>query len=674
MTDLSNPIGHRREQALVEHLVEVRDLIDELKIELPNINDATLHPLVAMLIATGSVVFNVHGNDPKSNVADDLAALMSAVRAIRIPVRDPDLGRTPTLDRLRKSKGLIVAGLADALDAAAAIGLIPQKSPLPQELAANLPRVEVEGLLKGIMKRLENVESSLRALDRVGREPTDFVQQQGLLNFYVGSMRVEIGIAKLHLAVGLKTVDINALARAVEAMTGLTRDFVSTVRAWTARVAEEVVRVANQLPKQVRTVASGVRATVYWTVRVLRRRRGRGQEDVTAKSKPVDVTPDISGSPTTDPPLDFDLGRAHEMILRGEAPPKTWWPFIIELEFTAKNISDLSPLSGLANLRRLDLDGTEVRDLSALSRLANLERLQIAGTQISDVSPLSGLTNLRVLSLFGTQVADLSPLSGLTHLDWLDLSRTPISYVSTLSHLTDLQGLTLADTSISALSALSGLAKLKFLNLDRTPVRDVSALSQLANLEVLYLSQTLVSGVSALSGLTNLRELSLAKTRVSDLSALSRLAKLEWVDLDGTHASDVSALSGLANLQRLDLKNTQVRDLSTLFGLPNLWWLDLDSTEVDDVSGLSRLTNLAWLYLGGTQVSDVSALSSLANLEDLSLADTRVSDVSALSKLAVLARLNLAGTHVVDLSPVDHVTTVIAPDGREISRSQSKKK
>src|ERR1043165_3236939 len=247
------------ERALVAHLDELRELAAELRDELPHINDARLHPTIAAVVETAQVMLTAHGNDPKFTIADDLAGLMSAVRALRIPLRDPDLdSRTPTLDRLRKSKGLIVAGLADALDSAAAIGLTPQKPPIPSDVAAALPRSEIEGLLDGILRRLVQVEKSLNALDEAKSSPTNFTQQTGLLNFYTVSMRVEVDLAKLHLSVGEKLVDFNALARAVETMAGLTRDFVATVQAWTGRVAKQVIDIARDVPQRVRKAALGV--------------------------------------------------------------------------------------------------------------------------------------------------------------------------------------------------------------------------------------------------------------------------------------------------------------------------------------------------------------------------------------------------------------------------------
>ena len=134
------------------------------------------------------------------------------------------------------------------------------------------------------------------------------------------------------------------------------------------------------------------------------------------------------------------------------------------------NISDLSALSGLTNLRSLNLFLTNISDLSALSGLTNLTELDLSGTNISDLSALSGLTNLTWLDLSVTNISDLSALSGLTNLTELDLFLTNISDLSALAGLTDLERLYLSETNISDLSALSGLTNLTELALWETPL------------------------------------------------------------------------------------------------------------------------------------------------------------------------------------------------------------
>jgi Leucine-rich repeat (LRR) protein len=277
-------------------------------------------------------------------------------------------------------------------------------------------------------------------------------------------------------------------------------------------------------------------------------------------------------------------------------------------------ISDLSPLLELNDLKSLDLSGVPIGDISALSGLSGLQSLNLSWTQVSDISALSGLSSLQNLELIGTQVSDISALSGLS----------------------SLQNLELIGTQVSDISALSGLNSLQNLNLRETQVSDISTLSDLSGLQILDLQGTRVSNISTLSGLSGLQSLNLFGTRVSNISALSRLSGLQILDLTGTPLFDISALAGLSSLRYLDLAWTRVSDISVLSALNSLQRLDLTMTQVSDISSLSGLTSLRRLNLSGTRVSDISALSGLSGLQFLYLLDTPVSGVAALSGLSGL--------------------------------------
>ncbi len=94
------------------------------------------------------------------------------------------------------------------------------------------------------------------------------------------------------------------------------------------------------------------------------------------------------------------------------------------------NISDISPLAGLTNLKELDLGGNKISDISPLARLTNLQELDLDKNSISDISPLAGLTNLKELDLFENRISDISPLAGLTNLEELELRDNPLSAAS----------------------------------------------------------------------------------------------------------------------------------------------------------------------------------------------------------------------------------------------------
>ena len=109
---------------------------------------------------------------------------------------------------------------------------------------------------------------------------------------------------------------------------------------------------------------------------------------------------------------------------------------LIRLNLRDNQISDLSPLAGLINLRELRLDHnfTGISDLSPLAGLINLEILDFSFDTVSDLSllPLAGMTRLKYYRYPRIDIFPLQNLKSLTHL-WL--YGTPIDL--TYHHLQD---------------------------------------------------------------------------------------------------------------------------------------------------------------------------------------------------------------------------------------------
>jgi tRNA A-37 threonylcarbamoyl transferase component Bud32 len=94
---------------------------------------------------------------------------------------------------------------------------------------------------------------------------------------------------------------------------------------------------------------------------------------------------------------------------------------VTEVHFFTDNVTDISPLRALRQLKGLRCDGSgpdkgRLADLAPL-RGMSLTWLNCNGTQVADLSPLADMP-LAVLEFDGTKVADLSPLKAmkLTHL------------------------------------------------------------------------------------------------------------------------------------------------------------------------------------------------------------------------------------------------------------------
>ena len=351
-----------------------------------------------------------------------------------------------------------------------------------------------------------------------------------------------------------------------------------------------------------------------------------------------------------EPPDDFDLAQVHEMILRGETPPREWIPYIVELDLGGEaSFVDIASLAALSNLRTLHLEGTTIVDVASIAVLTKLKTLNLAYTPVRDLTPLTALTSLENLELAGTQVKNLIPLAALTSLETLGLSDTKVADVSPLAALTSLYRIDLSDTQVADVAPLAPLASLWMLDLYNTPIVNIQPLAALANLKSLFLSSTAVADIAPLAALTNLRTLLLSDTQVASIAPLASLANLESLFLANTQVADIAPLAALANLRTLTLSQTPVADVAPLAALAKLETLTLKGTPVTNVASLVALAEMKELDLSYTSVVDVAPLAALANIRTLQLAHTPVTDISPLGRNIRLQNLNLCGTKIKSL-------------------------
>lgn len=153
----------------------------------------------------------------------------------------------------------------------------------------------------------------------------------------------------------------------------------------------------------------------------------------------------------------------------------------------------------LAQLTELRIQYRGVSDLTGLEYCTNLTFLDIRGEPVTDISPLFALTNLTHLALVDNhQISDLSPLSNLFKLEWLAIEVTPLEDISPLSNLINLKILGLAGNQIRDISPLVKLTRLTSLCLQDNEISDISVLSHLRNLTDLRLTQNQVDDISPL--------------------------------------------------------------------------------------------------------------------------------------------------------------------------------
>ena len=313
---------------------------------------------------------------------------------------------------------------------------------------------------------------------------------------------------------------------------------------------------------------------------------------------PESITPPTDTTPTTPGPV----VRIPDPNLRAAIA-----------EALGKSPNALITAEDMKGLGRLDARNRGIQDLTGLQFAINLRsRLDLRDNQISDISPIAGLTELRELEINRNTISDISPVRGLTNLTLLAFKGNQISDISPIAGLINLQGLYISDNPISDISLVRGLINLTHFDVHETLVTDLSPVARLINLEFLLFEGDNVSDLSPVARLINLKHIDASwGNSISDLSFLAGLTKLEVISMNAGKISDLTPLMGLVNLKELHFQVNQISDISPLVGLTGLIRLNLADNNISDISPLAGMTNLKWVIIKRNKISDISPLAGI---------------------------------------------------------------
>lgn len=202
-------------------------------------------------------------------------------------------------------------------------------------------------------------------------------------------------------------------------------------------------------------------------------------------------------------------------------------------------ITDLSPISGLSKLLKLDLSyNRQLSDLSPIANLVHLQYLNLHSTKIFDISPLANLEQLTYLNLHSSPVTDISVLSNLKNLEELWMRELPDGDLSSLTDLTRLTFLWAPTCNITDLTPLKKLTKMQTLYFDNNQIEDLTPLADMTQLEKAILSYNNISDLTPLENWVSIASLQLYMNPITDILSL--------VNNPGLGEGDMVLLNGLA--------------------------------------------------------------------------------------------------------------------------------
>lgn len=285
--------------------------------------------------------------------------------------------------------------------------------------------------------------------------------------------------------------------------------------------------------------------------------------------------------------------------------------------------SDLAGFSGLSDLRRLHLYGTDISSID-LSAFPGLERAFLNDNNLSSID-VTGLDSILRLWLRGNRLTSIDGLDDIGDtLVALNLRTNRLDSVD-LSGLRALRQLYLSDNQLTSID-VSSLRRLEVLWVDngvdasRGSAPDPAYQNRLATLGELprWLTELRLTGLPLASPLpvssrTYLRKLYVSGGQVSGLSEVTGLTGLTELGLRdmGLTSADLSSLSRLSALERLDLRDNLITDVSPVASFSRMVELRLDGNTVRDVAPLSVLAGLRDLHVARNHIADFGALRRL---------------------------------------------------------------
>ena len=293
---------------------------------------------------------------------------------------------------------------------------------------------------------------------------------------------------------------------------------------------------------------------------------------------------------------------------------------LTDADFGENNISDISPLTELTNLKSLVLDKNPISNFYKLAELRTLESLSLWNVGIGDISPITELTNLTYLSLWDNNIADINPLSSLTNLSYLDLEENGIEDVSALAGLTNLGYLFLSGNNISDISLLANLRNLEVFTCAENNISSIGVLENMEKIFVLDVCDNQITDISVVQNMPELTNLTISYNPIENIEVVSGL-NLYALGAAGCEITDLSIISELTELEVLDLSDNNISDISVLANMPNMIELYLENNCITDISALANMTWLLVLDLSGNCITDFSVLEQLEHLEEVDIED-----------------------------------------------------
>ena len=260
----------------------------------------------------------------------------------------------------------------------------------------------------------------------------------------------------------------------------------------------------------------------------------------------------------------------------------------ILLPNTSKNITDISGMNNLPNLKEFDCSYCKIPDISVLSEFPLLERLEV-GTTGESLNSIGNLKKLKILKVTSKTLTDISAIANLVNLEELEITDTKATDLIFSNEMPKLKKISLHTIPLNELPSLTKTPNLEYLLVILSDIEKFDLPTGLNKFNVLKLvANKNLTSMPRVSNMPNLERLEVTKSPIGNFE-MDRLPKLNKLDLSGTNITKLGGFSKFPSLRELYLRDTKVKSLEAILDAPRLWLVGLDRSA-RDIPNVSLIT------------------------------------------------------------------------------------
>lgn len=242
----------------------------------------------------------------------------------------------------------------------------------------------------------------------------------------------------------------------------------------------------------------------------------------------------------------------------------------------------------IISITELNLSRKNLTDVSDLERFTNLVNLDLVENCLTDLSPLAGLKNLRRLAAGNDPFLseeDRAKRLGINHF-------ADYSFLKTLTNLVDVDFTATGDDNIEYAEYLPNVEEFRaYCN----PITDISPLIHCKKLHQSYFFDCPITEISVYRRLPDTFGIAINCTGVSDITPLAGKKGFSYLDAHDAEIEDISTLADFEAMRYVTLAGNHIKDFSPLRG-KTIGWLTLSGNPADkghllDVLGTMKVKN-----------------------------------------------------------------------------------